>query len=355
MNIKEDIEKIKNKLKDLEATKVRVALFGQPGAGKSSIINNIRDIKEAEVSQRTDTTTEGKEYEWNGLHLYDLPGYGTSRFPKDEYFEKFKIKQQDLFLCVFSGKFHQADTEFFREIREMGKVCIFIRNKRDDIWEDDIDINILEDQIRTDVKKQVKNEDIKIIFTSCRKPLYGFDVLSNLIHEDLEPAKQERWARSAKAHSIEFLKEKKVASEEQIYLKAALSAVNALNPIPGIDMACDVGILFSLFTSIRKDYGLTTEKLDSLAKHGVTASSLTIMQPLIANVLTGVSQTGIIILLKNFAGKQTIKQVTKYIPFIGQAIAGTLGFAITRTVGLSYLEDCHKLAEEILKSELEKH
>jgi len=39
MSIQDDIDRIRRALSDQESTKVRVALFGQPGAGKSSLIN----------------------------------------------------------------------------------------------------------------------------------------------------------------------------------------------------------------------------------------------------------------------------------------------------------------------------
>ena len=57
-------------------------------------------------------------------------------------------------------------------------------------------------------------------------------------------------------------------------------------------------------------------------------------------------------LLKSFAGRQAVKTFAKYIPFIGQAIAAGLGYAITSNVGNSYLSDCHELAEEILNNKL---
>jgi len=93
---------------------VSIALFGQPGAGKSSLINKIVGKKLADVGVETDKTVDASSYEVNGLRFVDLPGYGTKNFPKENYFDRFNINQFDLFLCVISGKLHQADTEFFK-------------------------------------------------------------------------------------------------------------------------------------------------------------------------------------------------------------------------------------------------
>lgn len=353
MSIKESIDQIKENLKNLESTKVRVALFGQPGAGKSSIINMLLGENKAIVSQRTDTTVERSVYKWNGILLEDLPGYGTSRFKKESYFSDFNIKENDLFLCVFSGKFHQADTEFFRELKTMNKVCIFIRNKHDEIWEDDKDIRILEEEIIKDVKKQVNDSNINIFFTSCRKKT-GFDKLQESIFENLEPSKQERWARSSKAYSTKFLDQKRESCEKLITVSAGASAINAINPIPGLDIACDISVLLGLFMSIRNSYGLTTEKLESLGHHYGKSVLIQQAQPLITNIIISSTQAGILNFLKNFAGRQLTKQVTKYIPLIGQGVAASVGYAITKNAGSSYLDDCHKLAEIILKEELER-
>lgn len=103
MSIENEAEQILRKLEEELSTKVSIALFGQPGAGKSSLINKILGKKVAEVGVETDKTIEEASYEANGLKFVDLPGYGTKNFPKDTYFQRFNIQQFDLFLCVTSG------------------------------------------------------------------------------------------------------------------------------------------------------------------------------------------------------------------------------------------------------------
>lgn len=347
MSINDEAKRLYHKLTQDKETKVKVALFGQPGAGKSSIINKLVGTQVADVGQRTDVTIDSKSYEWDQVELVDLPGFGTKKFPKESYFDKFKIPTFDLFLCVFSGKFHQADTEFFQELQRIGKVCVFVRNKHDEIWEDSKDIKDLENDILKDSKKQVNDNNIEFVFTSCRKST-GFDKLQSLILDNLEPAKKERWARSAKAYSLEFLNSKKEACQKYVYIASGVAAGNALNPIPGADIAVDLSILATLFTSIRSSYGLTNEKMKAIE------IAIPTIAPLANNVLKYATKEGILILLKKYLGRQTLKQVSKYVPFVGQAIAATAGFGITMAAGISYLNDCHEIAEKILENELAK-
>src|SRR4051812_13544174 len=77
---------------------VRVAFFGQPGSGKSSLINAITGQKLAQVGVETDVTRTMKRYEWNGLVLCDLPGYGTTRFPAETFMNDFDVLSFDIIL-----------------------------------------------------------------------------------------------------------------------------------------------------------------------------------------------------------------------------------------------------------------
>jgi len=346
MSINDQAESIRRKLDDESKTEVLVALFGQPGAGKSTLINKIVGKKVFEVSVETDKTIDAAYYTENNLTFADLPGYGTKNFPKETFFNKFNIQNYDLFLCVTSGKLHQADTEFFQELSKRGKVCIYVVNKRDELWEDGVTMEDLLARKVKDIKKHV-NQEVKVIFTSCRDNI-GLDNLNIEIHNNLDAAKRERWVRCAKAYSLTFLHEKRMACEKYVSLAAAASAANGINPIPGVDVAVDLSILFKLFQEIRDDYGLNDTFLATLKK-----SSIPVVANLANNIVKYAAKEGLLILLKGFAGRQAVKTFAKYIPFVGQAIAAGLGYAITSNVGNSYLNDCHELAEEALKNKLQ--
>lgn len=345
MALADEARRIKEDLKREQEATVSIALFGQPGAGKSSLINRIVGHKVAEVGVETDKTVDLAWYEAKGLRFGDLPGYGTSRFPKDEYWDKFNLDQFDLFLCVSSGKLHQADTELFRKLLDRNKVCIFVSNKHDELWEEGVTTVELESRKKADIGAQV-GRPVKLVFTSCRNGK-GLDELISAIYERLSDAKKARWARSASAHSKKFLDEKRKACERLVGLAAGTSALNALNPVPGADVAVDLAVLVTLFKEIRESYGLSEEKLNRIKE-----SSLQVGVPLANKVLEYATKEGILLLMKKFLGRQALKTASKYVPFVGTAVAAGLGYAITTKAGDAYLEDCHKLAEELLQSEL---
>ncbi|WP_157991678.1 GTPase [Caldimonas tepidiphila] len=346
MTIDQQAQQIRRRLEEERAATVSVALFGQPGAGKSSLINRLVGHKVTEVGVETDKTVDAARYEHNGLVLVDLPGYGTQRFPKAGYAEQFRIRELDLFLCVTSGKLHQADTELFQELRRLGKACIFVVNKHDELWEEGVETHELERRKRADIERHV-GAGVPVVFTNCRLRT-GLDTLQQLIAENLEAAKRERWMRGARAYSAEFLVAKHAACEKYVATAAAASAANGLNPVPGADVAVDIGILVRLFSEIREGYGLSSERLGLLRQSTIPA-----VAQLASNVLKYAAREGVLTLLKRQIGRQAAKSLARYVPFIGQAIAAGLGYTITSNAGASYLEECHELAAQILAHRLE--
>lgn len=344
MNIYDKAKELKANLLKEEKNPLKIALFGQPGSGKSSIINALVGGNVVETGPTTDKTIEAEIVMWNELLLVDLPGYGTTKFPTNDFFKKFEIDKFDLFLCVTSGKFHSADTDFFSELQNNGKICLFIRNKSDAIWDEHKSTDELKNEIITDTRKQIKS-DVKLNFTSCKDDI-GIKELSENIYNNLDEAQRAKWNKSAKAHSLDFLVKKKSECNKRVYLSAGAAATNALNPLPGVDIGIDIAIIGELFAFLRRAYGLSDENLKAYEV------ALPAVAPVVNKILKYSTNAGIKALLKNMAKREIIKSASKYVPFVGQAIAASIGFALTRQIGKSFLNDCHEVAENILAENL---
>ena len=251
----------------------------------------------------------------------------------------------DLFLCVVSGKLHEADSEFFRDLQSKGKVCIFVSNMRDQMWEEGIPIEELEQRRTQDIRNHAQS-DAHVVFTSCRDGA-GLDTLVTEIHKHLDGAKRERWERGAKAYSEEFLSRKKAACEKYVAYAAVAAAANGLNPVPGANVAVDLAVLTKLFREIRSCYGLDNDHLLAMKDSAIPA-----IGQVANNVLSYATKEGSLLLLKRYAGREVARNVTRYVPFVGQLIASGIGYAITSSAGFSYLNDCHQLAESALESQL---
>ena len=352
-NIYESIDAIKKELEKLNETQVKIALFGQPGSGKSSLINALIGEDVANVSEETDTTVTEDPYKWEDLILTDLPGYGTKKFPADTFFERFNVLSYDIFICVFSGKFRQEDTEFFRKLQDEGKKCLFVRNSVDSMFGKGKTIEQLKDGVLNDVKNQVGKE-VRVHFTSCRTE-EGLDELIKAIYDNLNTIKQIKFSMDTKAYSEDFLETKKKACYKYIYFGSTLAAANGVNPIPLVDITVDLTILTGVFDRIRKAFGLSQHIIEE-NKPLYNERLLTIAN----NILKYSTKTAITKLLEKVAKDQlekqtvktTLKQIGKRVPLIGQGVSATTSFIITFAASKSYCNDCAEISTAILKEKL---
>lgn len=129
--------------------------------------------------------------------------------------------------------------------------------------------------------------------------------------------------------------------------RAYVSAGAAIVPIPFFDVLIDVSMLSVLIPEVNKRFGLSPEQIsvydpetkkvhwNELRKRGFEFSGFVL------------ARTAIKKSINNFATKTITKQVTKFIPFGGQIVAGGLGYIIMKKIAQAHIEDCYKLAKEI--------
>ena len=327
--------------------KVRICLFGQPGAGKSSLINELIGEKKAKVGTGTDTTKEAQVIESGSVVYVDLPGYDTARFPKKGYFSHFDPLQYDLFLCIFSGKLTEADTEFFSRLQRLGRVCLFVRNKIDGLYAPFRSLKSLEEEIQKDVRHQV-GPCAPLYFTSFRKDWgnaqkRGIPNLQEAIMDHLEPALKDRYARHAKAYTEHTLLLKRRAADRRVRKYTAMAAANGLNPVVGMDAVIDARILKEMYQGIRTDFGLGKWDLP------IEGNRVNLVKK-VAGGVTGERVTkGLSLLLRKRAGEKA----AKFIPLAGAAAASLMNAGSMYYVGKEYVRICYEYARRRLQTEIE--
>ena len=130
--------------------------------------------------------------------------------------------------------------------------------------------------------------------------------------------------------------------------RAALASVASLVPIPGLDIAVDIAAIMKLIPAINAEFGLTPAQIEQLSqpKQLLVYKSIVGVGSLMIGKL--VTKEVAIQVLKTVGLRVTTKQVGKYVPLAGQALAVALGFTAMRYVGNQHIKDCRRVVEATL-------
>ncbi|MBM7690742.1 uncharacterized protein (DUF697 family) [Peribacillus deserti] len=131
--------------------------------------------------------------------------------------------------------------------------------------------------------------------------------------------------------------------------RASASAAAAVIPLPGVDVGADIAIMTELLQKINRKFGLSEEQIDHLdaaTKGQIMVIATSIGSEIIGKVLT--KQT-IMLLLKKVGGRVAAKQVTKFIPFVGQAVAAGISFGAMKMLGNSHIDECFEVCRRVIE------
>jgi uncharacterized protein (DUF697 family) len=147
----------------------------------------------------------------------------------------------------------------------------------------------------------------------------------------------------------EGLKAAVIYSRKLLNKRALASAVVSAVPIPGLDMAVDAALLSRLIPEINKVFGLTPEQLSQLnpkKREQVHKATSLVGSALIGQLVT---KDLVLKVIANLGMRMGTKQLSKYIPFAGQLLAASVGYAAIRYFGEEHMKDCIRVVK---KSEL---
>lgn len=132
-SFKEDIE---NKRENL--SRFSITLFGRTMVGKSTLMAILTDGNDEAIGQGAQRTTRDiRSYDWQGLHITDVPGIGAFEGAEDETiaFEAAKAGDIILFLITDDGP-QAAEADFLARVISIGKPVIILMNIKEGISED---------------------------------------------------------------------------------------------------------------------------------------------------------------------------------------------------------------------------
>ena len=135
-------------------------------------------------------------------------------------------------------------------------------------------------------------------------------------------------------------------SRKLLNRRAMVAGVASAVPVPGLDWAVDAAMLSRLIPEINKEFGLTPQQLDQLdpKKRDQVQKAVTVVGSILIGKL--VSRELVIKAATKIGMRLTTKQLAKYVPFAGQIVAATVGYAAIRYLGEEHMKDCIRVAQQ---------
>ncbi len=125
----------------------KVAILGQPGAGKSTLIHNLTQGKsypKPNIGVQTDAT-DWSEWpycdimmRYENYDFVDVPGYDTLNHPASVFIDFFPFSEFDVIFLVISGKIRGSDENIAKCLQKSGAHFFIIRNFSESLGNDEI-------------------------------------------------------------------------------------------------------------------------------------------------------------------------------------------------------------------------
>lgn len=133
--------------------------------------------------------------------------------------------------------------------------------------------------------------------------------------------------------------------------RATASAAAAVVPVPGLDIGADVTIMMELLPAINRKFGLSPEQIDQL--DATSKAQLLVIITSLGSKLVGkiITKEVVTIMLKKVGTRVAVKSVTKFIPFVGQAVSAGISFGAMKYLGNSHIDECYEVCKRVIQKE----
>jgi hypothetical protein len=131
--------------------------------------------------------------------------------------------------------------------------------------------------------------------------------------------------------------------------RALAGAATSMVPLPGVDIAADVGLLATLLPAISKRFDLDHDSVAAMPPHA--AQRALVLAAGLGNSLIGrfVTRRLAAAMLKRVGVRLAAGSAAKVVPILGSGIAAGIGFAALRTAGNAHIDDCYATAKALIE------
>ncbi|WP_174293235.1 hypothetical protein [Sphingomonas bacterium] len=137
--------------------------------------------------------------------------------------------------------------------------------------------------------------------------------------------------------------------KRMVTTRSLAAAGAALVPVPGIDLAADVGLLATMLPRISAAFELDHDSVAKLDPN--TAQRVFVLAAGLGNNLIGrmITRKLALALLRRVGVRLASASVARLVPIVGQAIGASIGFGAMKLAGDAHVEDCYRTARALLE------
>ena len=258
---------------------VKFALTGCSATGKSTFINTIRNLKPGDngfaKTGSGDTTITPTLYihpKNDQIAFYDLPGYSSTKFKKEDYISAMKISDYDFVFIFFNNVLSEDEVWLVSELRKLDKPFSLVRSMIDlDIGNAIHDGNDQE-MVIPEIKRKIKialnaNPELKdtksIFLISSRNPDLGeWSDLMTYIEDNIGGFKAQALLFSLDSITKKNLERKHKTLKKRLAVATVLASLLVYKP--GVDVAIDTVFLVQEVRHYMRVFGVEQERVNTL-------------------------------------------------------------------------------------------
>ncbi|XP_057630078.1 uncharacterized protein LOC130877145 [Chionomys nivalis] len=282
-NLRGTVCAISDALSDIEKIPLNIAVMGEIGAGKSSLINALQGVGPDEEGAAASTgvictTTERKPYPYSkvpSVTLWDLPGIGSTAFQPHDYLKKIKFEEYDFFIIVSSGRFKHNDAELAKAIVQVNRRFYFVRTHTDH------DLMVQKQCSpqrfnRENTLKQIRNSISSILkeVTQQEPPVFlvsNFDVsdfdfpeLEATLLRELPDHKRHIFMLALSVVTQSTIDQKRDTLKQEVWRDSVMPRAWVTISLKGLTKS-DIQLLEETLNSCRSSFGLDEASLENIA------------------------------------------------------------------------------------------
>lgn len=143
------------------------------------------------------------------------------------------------------------------------------------------------------------------------------------------------------------LAERRERAKALIHKKSLMSSAANVVPIPGVGVGMDIKIMGDIIEDINKIYGLSHKQVnkmqDDLKQKLLTSAAMRGSQFVGQKVTNAMVKVFVRSVVKREAAKQS-----RWIPIVGQAVAGSISYYLMKKMGEDHIQKCEKVIEDLI-------